>query len=236
MEKEERLSELLKEAESHPMMKAILTEKAAAVLGERLLAAAKLRAATEEAEKVIPERQQEVDALVAELTEYDKGRSVILDRLTAARVELAKERQRLDRERSHAEEVLLSNYDPRIDETVAFFRDRIYALMAKKAASQTHKTGTNPFTEKKQLTIYSNADAIRDALMYCRDAIKELEETKLKPDLDVERIEALKKGIPDADELREYVGDKLLEKGPDPGFLGKMWAEGEARVDRLLGR
>ena len=236
MEKEEKLAGLLKEAEGHPMMKAILAEKAAAILGERLLAAAKLRAVTEEARKVIPERQQEVDALVAELAEYDKGRSVILDKLTAARGELTKERQRLDWERSHAEAALLSNYDERIDEAITFFRERLESLLVKKINTQSRTGELNIFTEKREIFVYSNVTAIKSAMTYCRAAIDELERMKLTPDLDAERIEALRKGIPDADELRESAGEKPMEKGPDPGFLGRIWAEREARVDRLLGR
>jgi len=211
MKTEEKLSELLKEAEGHPMMKAILSEKAAAVLGERLLVAAKLRAAMEEAEKVIPDRQKEVDALVAHLAEYDKGRSVILDKLTAAKGELAKARQSLDWERSHAEAALLSNYDPRIDDAITFFRERFESLRVKDINTQRRTGETNIFTEKQEVFTYSNAAAIQDALTYCRAAIDELERMKLTPDLDAERIEALRKGIPDADELRENAGEKPME-------------------------
>lgn len=222
MEKE-KLTELLASAESHPMMQQILAEKAAAILGERLLAAAKLRAAMEDAERVIPERQQEVDALVAHLAEYDEGRKVILDKLTSARGELMKERQRLDWERSHAEAALLGNYDPRIDEAITFFRDRFEGLRVKDINRQQRTGETNIFTEKKEVFVYSNAGAIKNALAYCRAAIDELERMKLTPDLDAERIEALQKGIPDADALTENAGEKPLEgsKGFNPLHLLK---------------
>jgi len=223
MKNEEKLSGLLKDAEGHPMMKAILADKAAAVLGERLLAAAKLRAAMEEADRVIPERQQEVDAQEAHLAEYDKGRSVILDKLTAAKVELAKARQGLEWERSHAEAALLSNYDPRIDDAITFFRDRFEGLRVKDINTQTRTGETNLFTEKKEVFTYSNAAAIKTALSYCRAAIDELERMKLTPDLDADRIEALQKGIPDADELTERAGEKPLEgsRGFNPLHLLK---------------
>lgn len=222
-EKEEKLAGLLKEAEGHPMMKAILAEKAEKVLGERLLAAGKLRAATEEAEKVIPECQREVDALVADLAKYDKGRSVILDKLTAAKGELAKARQRLEWERSHAEAALLENYDPRIDEAITFFRDRFESLRVKDINSQTRTGETNAFTETKEIFTYSNVAAIQNALTYCRTSIDELEKMKLTPDLDADRIETLLKGIPDADELTEITGEKPLpgSKGFNPLHLLK---------------
>jgi hypothetical protein len=245
MKKEEKLSELLKEAEGHPMMKAILAEKAAVVLGERLLVAAKLREATEEAEKVIPERQQEVDALVAALAEYDKGRSVILDKLLVAKVELTKARQSLDWEWSHAEAALLSNYDPRIDETITFFRDRFEGLLVKAINNQTRTGGTNLFTETKEIFTYSNAPAIKNAMTYCRAAINELERMKLTPDLDAERVEALRKGIPDADELTEAAGEKPLpgSRGINPLHLLKSddqldWEMGKIaeKFKKVMGR
>jgi hypothetical protein len=223
MEKEERLSGLLKEAEGHPMMKAILAEKADKVLGERLLVAAKLRAATEEAERVIPERQKDVDALVADLAEYDEGRKAVLDKLTAARGELATARQSLEWERSHAEAALLSNYDPRIDEAITFFRDRFEGLRVKHINSQKRTGETNIYTEKQEVFVYSNAAAIKNALAYCRTAIDELERMKLTPHLDADRIEALRKGIPDADELMENAGEKPMEgsRGFNPLHLLK---------------
>lgn len=236
-DKEEKLAGLLKDAEGHPMMKAIRAEKAAAVLGERLLAAGKLRAATEKAEKVIPERQREVDALVADLTEYDKGRSVILDKLTAARGELVKARQSLDWERSHAEAALLSNYDTTIDDAITFFRDRIESLMVKDINTQTRTGETNVFTEKKEVFVFSNYSAIRDTLAYCRSAIDEIERMKLTPDLDADKIEALRKGIPDADELSENAGEKdMASKETGPGYRNAILEATGNHLDYLSGK
>lgn len=214
-----KLEALRKTIEASPLTKQIQAEQTAAILGERLLVAAKLRAATEEAEKVIPECQREVDALVAHLAEYDKGRIVILDKLTSARAELMKERQRLDWEQSQASAALLSNYDPRIDDAILFFRDRFEGLRVKSINSQTRNGETNSFTETKEIFTYSNAAAIQNALASCRAAIDELEKMKLLPDLDADRIEALRKGIPDADELTESTGKKPL-----PGSKGIPFA------------
>jgi hypothetical protein len=234
----ERLEALRKTIEASPLTKQIQAEQAAAVLGERLLTAAKLRAATEEAEKVIPEYQREVDALVADLAEYDKGRSVSLDKLTSARVKLMKERQRLDWDQSQASAALLSNYDPHIDEAITFFRDRFEGLRVKDINKQTRTGERNLFTEKQEVFTYSNAAAIKNALAYCRAAIEELERMKLTPDPDADRIETLRKGIPDADELTESTGKKPLPGSKGISFASQFKSDSQQdwEVGKLLER
>lgn len=232
---EEKLNELLKTAADHPMMKVILSDKAAEVFGKRMLAAAKLRAIEEEAEGVVPKLRAEVEALVAELAEYDRGRTAIADRLQAARAELSKTNIHLDLARGRATCDLLANYDPRIDEAITFFRDRIDKLRAKPVNEQTRRWKRNLITETKEKIIFSNAAAITAALNYCRNAVAELESMKLVPDLDDDRIEALKKGVPNADRLTESRLEKALER-TDTGLLGRLWSDTERRVDELLGR
>lgn len=236
MKTEEKLSELLKEAEDHPLMKQILAEKADQVLRDRLLAAARLRAASEAAASVIPELRDKVDALVADLAAYDKGRTVIVDKLQAARGELMGESIRQDLEGSHARADLLGNYDPRIDEAITFFRDRFDGLRGKPITEQKRRGKRNLFKETREMSIFSNAAAVKSALAFCRAAIDELEKMKLLAVPDMDRIEKLKKGIPDADKLSEGRQEKLMEKGPDMGFLAKVEAERDARVNRLLSR
>jgi hypothetical protein len=77
---------------------------------------------------------------------------------------------------------------------------------------QTRKGDTNMFTETRELILFTNVPAMRKALAYCRAAIRELEEMKLAPALDAERIEALKKEIPNADEITQFTGEKPLSK------------------------
>lgn len=56
----EKLKELLKEAEGHPIMKTILAEKAAEVLAKRREAAGKIEVLKKEREEVIPKLQAAV--------------------------------------------------------------------------------------------------------------------------------------------------------------------------------
>jgi hypothetical protein len=215
----EKLAELLKKADGHPIIKKMLEEEAERVLYERLLVAGKLRTAIEEAERVITEHQKKVDALVAELAEYDKGRIVILDKLSAAKVELAKARQSLEWERSHAKADLLSNYDPRIDEEIEFFRNRWESLLVKNINEQKRTGERNLVTEKQEVFVYSNVAAIRNVMAYCRAAIVELEKMKLTPALDAKRIEELRKNIPDENEMTENIGTKPLPGSKGFNFL-----------------
>jgi hypothetical protein len=210
-------------------------EEALKVSGERLLAAAKVRATTEEAEKVIPEREAELAAVEAELARHDEERKTIFDRLSMARITLMKERHRFAQERSGAEAVLLSNYDPRIDEAIKFFRDQWEGLLVKSINEQQRAGERNIFTERQKVIVYSNAAAIKNALAYCLAAINELEKMKLTPDLDAELIEVLQKGIPDANEMTEATGEKPLpgSKGVNPLHLLPSDSEMDWRMGKL---
>ena len=217
----EDLKKTAAELEKSPMVLAFRAEEAARTLEERRIGAAKLRAAKEEAETIIPDALREIDALAADLAAHDESRAIIADKLTTARAELMQERQRLDRERAASEAALLSNYDPRIDMAILFFRDRFETLRAKHINAQ-HRTGeTNIYTETKGVVTFSNVYAIEAALAYCRAAIDELEKMKLVADPDLDRIYELRKEIPDPDILTESVGSKPLpgSKGVNPLHL-----------------
>jgi hypothetical protein len=221
----------LERLDRHPWTQKIREEENLKILEERLLASAKIRSLTEEAERVIPERQAEVDGLVGDLAKYDEGRKVILDKLTTAWIKLAEAKGDLNRERSAAEAALLGNYDPKIDETILFFRDTHEALLGK-AINKQNREGEVFVNEKKEMTTYTNAPGIRDALAYCRAAIGELEKMKLTPALDLERIENLKKGMPDADALTEYTA--IVKTAQNNLLPRQSWHGG--KLSRLLGR
>ncbi|MBM4337994.1 MAG: hypothetical protein FJ110_00460 [Deltaproteobacteria bacterium] len=209
MEKAE-VEKILKSIEAHPLTQKIKEEEAAKILEERLLTAAKLRQAREEAERFIPQYEADLAKAEADLREYDEGRTVVLEKANLAKKKLAEERGRLDREKSEAEGALLGNYDPAIDEAIQFFRDRHEALLRKSPNKQTHEGGTDAYTLTKKLTTFSSLPAIRSALGYCRAAIEELEKAKLIPELDFDRIEKLKVGIPDTEVYTEVTTEKPL--------------------------
>jgi len=66
---------------------------------------------------------------------------------------------------------------------------------------------------------------------------------KLVPDFDLDRIEALKAGLPDPDELTEYCSEKPLPRPPDPlaalpSDSVMTWKVGKLteKFNRLMGR
>jgi len=55
--------------------------------------------------------------------------------------------------------------------------------------------------------------AHNDAMQYCQAAITKLEQMKLLPAVDAERIAAMKAGIPRIDVYKEYTGERPMKKG-----------------------
>jgi hypothetical protein len=152
--------------------------------------------------------------------EYDEGRKAVLDKLTFARVELMKERQRLDWEQSHAEAALLSNYDPRIDEGIQFWRGKFEELRKGTVNRQKHAESN---VETKTITTFSNADSIRQALAYCMAAIRQLEAMRLEPVFDPTKIERLRAEEPDANLWEEFSTTKGRHNDePRPGLLSAI--------------
>ena len=233
--KEERLAELLKKADGHPMMKQIMKEEAAKVLQVRQEAAGRIGAMQQEAERVIPGLLADLGELEQELTRHNEAKKDILKRLSTARVKLAEARGDLDRERSAAENILLSNYDGTIDTAIQWFRDKHDGLMMKKADHSTYKTGSDIFTMSKKFVTYSNAPSIVAALTYTRVSIQILEAMKLVPEIDLEKIETLKAGIPDIATLTEITREKPLPRiNTDPRSLLPSDSEMDWKFGKLM--
>ena len=100
-----------------------------------------------------------------------------------------------------------------IDEATLYFRDKLDFFRAPGRISR-NAVGSerNIFTWKKTVKEESNAQAINDAMRYCQAAITELENMKLAPAVDAERIAGLKAGIPKIDVYTEYTGEKPLPR------------------------
>ena len=186
--------------------------EAAANLAAREAAVGRIEGLREQAERILPGLQVELTAREAELAKHDAERQGILGKLAAARAALIGERQRIERETSKAEAVLLANYDPRIDGAIGWFRARREALLRKKPDTDISAEGVNVFTLTRGVVHRSNAGAISRALSYCLSSIRNLETMRLVPALDVARIEELKRGIPDISQMEEITGEKPLPR------------------------
>lgn len=230
----EKMEELRKVIEASPLTQKIKEEKAAGILAKRREAASKIEALKKQREEVIPKLLADLEMKEENYKKKKFELDAVLGEFRMAKAELSGEGFRFDNEIGQQEEILLETADPIIDETITFFRDRRETLFRKKADSQTRKVGSNIFTMIKEFITFSNAGAIKDALTYCLAAIRELEAMKLTPTLDTERIETLKRGIPDTDEMTEITSEKPFPKiNTDPRDLLKSESQENWELGKL---
>ena len=216
--KEEKLTELLSQAESHPIMQKIKAEKSAAILATRLEAAGKIEGLRKEQAKAIPKLQNELKVKESTYLTAKARLQTVQDEFQAAKAVLASEVHRITHAISQQEGILFETSDPLLDDATTFFREKLAWLRSPGRISSNRLGGErNLFTEKVTLKAESNVDAINSALRFCMDAIKELEKMKLTPELDKVKIERLKDELPRIDIYRESTGEKPFPK-PPPTF------------------
>ena len=209
IEDREKMAALLKEAEDSPIVKTLRAEKAAETLSRRREVAGKIEVLRNEESAVLPKLQadlQEKEAVYAAAKTVLEGAAV---KFQAATLALRQARLTFDTAIRTCEAALLQNYDPMIDESLLFFRDKLDFLRTPGRISRNAiGAERNIFTEKKTVKQESNVPAINSAMAYCRAAITELEYMKLAPAVDAEKIAALKAGVPKIDVYTEYTGEK----------------------------
>ena len=119
---------------------------------------------------------------------------------------------------------------------LVFLRDKLDYLRSPGRISNSKAGGErNIFTETVKLKEESNYPAIIKAINYCRACIDELEKMKMKPVLDLEKIEAIKKGIPDINVFTEFTDEKPLpgSKGVNPLHRFKSDSEMDWTIGKL---
>lgn len=216
----EKLEELRKTIEASPLTQKIKEEKAAEILAKRREAAGKIESLKKQTEETIPKFLADVEAKEKKYKEAKGTMDLALAEFREAKAELTSESWQFDNAINSQEAVLYETADPIIDETITFFRDKHAALCRKTPDSQTRKTGSNVFAMVKEFITFSNVGSIKSALAYCQTAIRELENMKLTPALNLARIETLKKKIPNSDEMEEIIGEKPFPRvNVDPSLL-----------------
>jgi len=225
--------------QAHPMTKALQAEKVAKVLKERQATAGRIEALKQDEDIILPGLQDSVTALQEELQAHDQARKVIQGKLSQAAASLMVEKQRISLEKAGAERELIESADPKIDEAIQFFRDEFEALRRKSVHKDQRLGKVNAFTLRREITVYSNYRALNAGLGYCRTAINELESMKMMPSADLGRIEALKEGIPDINQMTEITSDKPLPAGPEsvnPLHLLPTDSEMDWQINKLFER
>ncbi len=199
-----------------PLVEKYRTEKKAETLAKRFTAKTKIGALQKEGKALFPLLQQKVDEIKKTLGALDDERKGLQNELSKAVAELQRQKLRVENEIRKNDEVLFNSYNEKIDEALMFFKDKLDELRKPgKIDKRTRGGETNLITMKKEFKTETNVDAIRKAMTYCQAVIRELEEMRLNPELDLLRIETLKKNIPSIDIYQETIGERTLRGAED---------------------
>ncbi|HOE79193.1 MAG TPA: hypothetical protein PLX82_03455, partial [Smithellaceae bacterium] len=177
----EKIKEVFAELESSTVLEQLRAEKARKTLAEREAAAARIKAAEAELEKSLPVLQAKVEAAEAALKAHDEKRKALAEKVGQARLAVHGTKLDYNNERREGEAVLFETYDQRIDDAREYFQGILNKLNLKDLTIQK-RTGEKYINEKKEQFVFSNSPAIKEAMAYCREAMRELEAMKFKPD------------------------------------------------------
>ena len=230
----ERLKSLADALDKHPATIQQRRKEAADILEKRKAAAARIEALNIDmaACGVIA---REIDEMVCQLKALDADREKLVNQIKGKRYFLAVEKAGIEGETRHETTILLNSHDKAIDEAITFFREKLdYLRSPGRISFNAVGSERNIFTEKVTVRGQSNAEAVKEALIYCRKAIYILESMKTEPEIDLPAIDKLKNEIPDINVYVDIEGERPIEKSPDPGFLRKVRQEMDARIARLL--
>lgn len=232
----DKAEKILAELEAHPMTRKLREDREAEILQVREEAAERLARSKEEAARVLPGLQAAEDAAREAVKAHDGRRRELEAAIARAAAARAEERLRIEREQAAAERILLENYSEKIDEAILFFRDKLDELRKPgKIDRRGRGAERNIFTWKVKTTEESNVQAINSAMAYCRAALVELEQVKLLPELDAEKIAALKAGIPTIDVYTEYGGEKPI--GPTSADVDpRMALKSDSQIEWEIGK
>lgn len=205
---------LLKTLENHPLTKQILAEKEAETLEIRRDAVQKMTEFRAELEAT-PLPETATEDLRAELSRLEAETERLRREIGTKTAEIWGKRYEIERDIRGAEKVLLQSYDERIDQAIDYFRELHEKIRHTEPSKQKYNGERNLFTETETYSTITNMGAIIKAMDYCRESILELEAMKLSAKLDLDRIEALKAGVPSLDTFEEITGSR-----PMPGSKG----------------
>ncbi len=212
-EKIEAMERDIQDLKNHPLMEQIKKEKAESILKKRQEAAEKIKQVEKERDRIIPKVRIELIA-----------KEVKVKAAEALKNEAIQEYQRLNQEINaktfqfegiikEQENFLITSADTAIGEAIQYFNEKLIWLRKPGRISHGNVGAEkNLISWKKTTREESNYEAVLSALRYCQDSIKELENMKLVPVLDVEKIEKMKKAVPSIDVYTEYTGEKSMPK------------------------
>jgi len=225
---------ILKTLENHPLTQQILAEKAAETIERRKEAVSKIAELTAELEATAtPEAGTE--GLRVELSRLEAETERVRGEIRTKTADIWGKRYEIERDIRGAETVLLQSYDERLDVAIEHFRTLHEKIRQTEPTRQGYKGERNLIAETETFITATNAPAIKEALNYCRESILELESMKLSADLDIDRIEALKAGVPSLVTFKEVTGTRTMpgSKGVNPSWSLPSDSEHEWRIGKL---
>jgi hypothetical protein len=231
----EEINKLRKEVEelkTSPLSQQIRMEKEVETLARRRETKAKIDALDDQL-KALPSAEEAVAEFKAELSILQDREQSLKQKINEKVFALRSEKLQIENEQGRLKTILLETSDPLIGEAITFFLDRREILLHKSIDRQTRAGERNIFTMMKKMITFSNAPSITSALKYCLDCLHTLEGMRLEPLLDIEKIETLKRGIPDVGQLTEIIGEKPFERiNTDPRTLLKS----DSQLDWEMGK
>ena len=210
---EQGIKQWLDELEKHPLTAKMREDLAAKELAKRKDAARNIAALEKERDETVPKLRAILDEKERKLKEAQTALNIAAAEFNTAKYNLSTEAHSYETAIANYAAVLVESADLAIDAAIVFFQGKLTWLRSPGRISRNAAgSERNIFSETKITREESNAPAVKSALAYCQAAIKELEAMKLLPVPDFEKIEDLKKKIPDISVYTEYTGTKPISR------------------------
>ncbi len=210
---EQGIKQWLDELKKHPLTAKMREDLAAKELAKRKDAARKIAALEKERDETVPKLRAILDEKERKLKEAQTALNTAASEFNTAKYNLSAENHNFETSIANYATILVESADPALNIAMAFFQDKLTWLRSPGRISRNAAgSEVNIFSESKKTREESNAPAVKSALAYCQEAIKELESMKLLPIPDLQRIEGLKTAIPDISVYTLFEGEKPLSR------------------------
>lgn len=214
MSDEKKILEALR---TDPAVIAALDRQKAETAERRKEAGNRLRAITQEAAESLPALRAAVADAEKAVKDYDAGRKPLINALNEARALHWTESLRFTQAKDAAGAILNETAPEEIAEAIQHLDALFWELRKRTPNEQTQRDGFDVLHMKQKLRTFSNSPSIGAAMTYCKEAMRELQEAKTDPDFSLDRIEELKKGVPDPTTLVEFSGERGVKDASDVG-------------------
>ena len=121
----EKLNELMKKADGHPLMKKILEDEAAAILAKRTEAAEKIETLRKERDEIIPELQADLAEKESKYNEAKKALDIAINEFRQAKLALSSKNFQFENSINRQSNMLIETAPEEIDEAIQFVNKKL---------------------------------------------------------------------------------------------------------------